>query len=355
VKSLGAFFKGQAAVMMTLVMATLLGAVALGTDVAVLYFNWMQLQKAADAAALAGAGRLTALPDPSGTVAANATDAAKGYACLNGIDDPHNTNPAICPNPVNNPDYVDQVNFITVDPNDTQVSIKLTRQVPYYFAKVLGLQTGRVAAGATAQVSQPVGTIKGGLFPAGIQCDSPCKSLAQLDPGQSVTFGQKFVGGIAPGNWNWLDLGQGNGASQLGQAIADGASGTFTVGQTVSSSPGNKGNSNPVKTGFQDRMNRHNSDFAGVDPNSICTSSGGNPTKILPGDPLLVTAPAVDFNGCTGKGQCNPTIEGFVEVYLTAQSGGSIDGCIVQAIAAQSVGSSSAPQLGALAPPTLIR
>ncbi len=27
---------------------------ALGTDVAVMYFNWVQLQKAADAAALAG-------------------------------------------------------------------------------------------------------------------------------------------------------------------------------------------------------------------------------------------------------------------------------------------------------------
>jgi Flp pilus assembly protein TadG len=348
------------AMLMTLVMATLLGAVALGTDVAVLYFNWMQLQKAADAAALAGAGELTALADPSGTVAMNATDVAmnatdmaKGYACLNGINDPRNTNAAVCSNPVNNPDYVDQVNFITVDPNDTQVSVRLTRQVPYYFAKVLGLQTGRVAAGATAQVLMPAGTIDGGLFPAGVQCDGPCSSFSSLEPGQSVTLGQKFAGVMAKGNWDWLDLGQGNGAKQLGDAVANGSTGTFTVGDPISSSPGNKGKSNPVRSGFQARMDRHNSEFPGVDPNSICTNSGGNPSSIPPGDPLLVAVPAVDFSGC--KGKCSMNIEAFAMVYLTDISGGSISGCFVQAIAARSVGSSGAPKLGALSPPILIR
>ncbi len=49
------YFRGQMAVVMTFAIATLLGAMALGTDVAVMYFNWVQLQKAADAAALAGA------------------------------------------------------------------------------------------------------------------------------------------------------------------------------------------------------------------------------------------------------------------------------------------------------------
>jgi len=34
--------KGQMAVVMTLVIATLLGVIALGSDVAVMYYNWMQ-------------------------------------------------------------------------------------------------------------------------------------------------------------------------------------------------------------------------------------------------------------------------------------------------------------------------
>jgi len=343
VKRLNAFSSGQMAVIMTLVMATLLGAVALSTDVAILYYNWMQLQKAADAAALAGAGQLTALKDPSGTVAANATDIAKGYACLNGINDPSNTNPAICPNPLNNPDYVDQVNSITVDPNDTQISIRLTRQVPYYFAKVLGLRTGTVAAGATAQVLRPAGTINGGLFPAGVHCDSPC-TFEGLHPGQSVTLGQKFVGDIAPDTWGWLDLGQGDGINALQDVIANGATDTFSVGQPISSL-GNKDVGSAPAEGFRARMDRHKSEFPTVDPSSICTTSGGNPTSIPPGDPLLVAVPAVNLG----------SIQAFATVYLTGAKGGEIDGCFVQAIAAQSVGSNSAPSLGALSSPVLIQ
>jgi endonuclease/exonuclease/phosphatase (EEP) superfamily protein YafD len=49
------FRKGQIAVVMTLVITTLVGVIALGGDVAVIYYNWMQLQKSADASALAGA------------------------------------------------------------------------------------------------------------------------------------------------------------------------------------------------------------------------------------------------------------------------------------------------------------
>ena len=43
----------------TLVIATLIGVMALASDVGVLYYNWGALQKAADSAALAGASQLT--------------------------------------------------------------------------------------------------------------------------------------------------------------------------------------------------------------------------------------------------------------------------------------------------------
>jgi uncharacterized membrane protein len=49
--------RGQMMVVMTLAMVALLGAMAPGTDIGVLYYNWVQLQKGADAAALAGAGQ----------------------------------------------------------------------------------------------------------------------------------------------------------------------------------------------------------------------------------------------------------------------------------------------------------
>jgi Flp pilus assembly protein TadG len=343
-------------VIMALVLGALLGAIALGTDVSVLYYNWMQLQKAADAAALAGASSLTAVADPTGTVAANAISTAKGYACLNGINDPANGNSTVCPNPVQNASYVDQVKSTTVNPTNTQLSIQLARQVPYYFGKVLGLSTGNVAAGATAQVSAGVNNYNSGLFPAGLQCTKPC-SLANLDPGQPVVFGMKFAGGLAPGNWQWLDLGQGTGASQLAAAIGNGVQGSYSIGDNISSTPGNKFNSSVVQNGYQSRVDAHNARFSNVDPNSVCSTLGGNPTNIPLGDPLLVTIPVVDFGGCNGN--CSMPIEGFTQVYLTGMSvksgNAKVDGCIVQAVAPGGTGSPSAPVIGALSPPILIQ
>src|ERR1700737_167526 len=90
-KRRGHFFKGQMAVVMTFAIATLLGAMALGTDVGVMYFNWVQLQKGADAAALAGAvylfpGHSGDYPiDPTRVAAAGCSgqpDDASKAACL---------------------------------------------------------------------------------------------------------------------------------------------------------------------------------------------------------------------------------------------------------------------------------
>ncbi len=82
--------RGQMAVVMTFAMATLLGAMALCTDVAVLYYNWVQLQKGADAAALAGAGQYGPHTPPAPTCewsagSSAAQDAACDYALKNGI------------------------------------------------------------------------------------------------------------------------------------------------------------------------------------------------------------------------------------------------------------------------------
>jgi hypothetical protein len=339
---------GQIGVILTLIIATLLGAVAMGTDVAVLYFNWVQLQKAADSAALAGAGELTALPDPSGTVATNAISTGEGYACLNGINDPSNTNATLCPSPVNNPSYVDKVTSTTVNANNTQFSIKLTRQVPYYFARVIGLQTGNVAAGATAQVLRGANQVNGGLFPTLFQCKSPCNGLGSLDPGTFVSFGQKFTAG-APGNWGWLNIGQGPGGNALKDAIINGYSGTVSVGDTLTTDPGQK--TGPINQGWAGLFAKHNSLYPNVSPSSICANV--NPNNIPAGDPLLVTVPVADLSGCTGA--CSVSVEGFAEVYLTSGSDASISGCFVQEVSTNSVGGSGAPVLGALGVPTLIQ
>ena len=161
------FLKGQMLVLFTLILPVLLGVMALGADFSVIYFNWTMVQKAADAAALAGASQLTGQPGSASTVKPAVVNYVNGYACLNGISDPNNTYPTLCSPGGARPGFADKIVFTNV--TDTQVSVGIKRSVPYFFGKMIGLQEASVAANATAAVN-PVGTVSTGLFPVGIQC-----------------------------------------------------------------------------------------------------------------------------------------------------------------------------------------
>jgi len=332
--------KGQMAVMYAGIIAAMLGATALGADVAVMYVNSIQMQKAVDSAAIAGATYMTGL--------AFTQTAASGCTSANGYSD--DAKKAACTYAYNN----------GIDPSITGISLnveeptsstlKVTAQhngLPYYFGRVIGLSTYNVSVTSTGQASQAVGTIKIGMFPVGLQCTAPC-NLSNLDPGQSVNFGQKFVGGLAPGNWQFLAIG-GTGDSTLGDNIDNGATTSFTLGDSLQSEPGNKGNSSNVRAGLADRLSKCHSI---ADP---CSASGGNPSNIPAGDACLVVVPAVDYHGCTGS--CSMTVEGFALIYLepATTTGTSINGCFVKAVAANTVTASGAPQLGAEMPPVLIQ
>jgi hypothetical protein len=326
--------RGQVAVLYAGIVAVLIGAIALGADVAVMYVNWEQMQKTADAAAIAGANYLEGYAF-EGTPATGCTgepDAAETAACTYAVDN-----------------GLDVSNLTLTEPTTTTLKVVAAESaLPYYFGKVIGLSTYSVSATAFAAAGGNIGTVTQGLFPVGLQCTNPC-SLSSLDPGQSVSFGSKFVGGLAPGNWQWLNPtgGSGGGDSELSAAIESGSSASFSVGGTIQSEPGNKGNSKPVKDGLAARLDSCPSIS---DP---CTSGGGNPTDIPPGDPCLVVVPAVDYHGCTGN--CGLTIEGFALIYLEPATTTStdIEGCFVKAVAASTIASSSAPALGGSQVPTL--
>jgi hypothetical protein len=326
--------RGQIAGLLAGIIAILIGALSLACDVAIMYINWQRTQMVADAAALAGANYLAAYTF-SGTPASGCgsePDAASTVACTYAANNGLNATGLTITEP-------------------TLSTIRVVAQqtgLPYYFAKLLGLNTYTVSAGAIAGAGGPVGTVTQGLFPVGLQCNTPC-SLSSLDPGQSVAFGSKFVGGLAPGNWQWLDPtgGSGGGTSALSSAIANGASTSFTIGGTIQSEPGNKGNSSPVKNAMAQRLNSCPSI---ADP----CNGGGNPSDIPPGDPCLVIVPAVDFQGCTGS--CSLTIQGFAEIYLEPDTTStSISGCFVQAVTASTRATSGAPALGALQVPKLLQ
>jgi Flp pilus assembly protein TadG len=347
------FSKGQMLALFTIILPVLLGAMALGADFSVIYFNWSMVQKAADAAALAGASQLTGVTGSAATVKPAAVNYVNGYACLNGIKNGTST---LCTAGASQNGYADNIAFTTV--TDTQVSVGIHRSVPYFFGKMIGLQEAGVAANATAAITA-TGMVNTGLFPIGLQCTEPC-SLSSMDPGQTVTFGTKFVGGLAPGNWDWVNVGQGTGASALGSAIQNGASGSYSIGGTINSSPGNKGNAGPVKNGMNARLASCSAASTPLTSSTDPCQNGGLVGNAVSGgggvpanDPCLVVVPAVDYTGCNGN--CSLTIEGFAEIYLEQTTTSTeIDGCFVKSIGPTSTGSAGAPGLGSLGQPVLI-
>jgi hypothetical protein len=120
--------RGQALVVAALLMVALLGVVAFAVDLGTVSFARVDLQNAADAAALAGAQAL-----PNTAMAANA---ARTIAAKNGADN--------------------AVVSVPYGGDATMVEVVCTKTVSYTFARVLGFEQKTVSARAVAQ-KQSVG------------------------------------------------------------------------------------------------------------------------------------------------------------------------------------------------------
>src|SRR5579863_2275302 len=116
--------QGQVAVVLLLVLVPLLGAIGMCTDLGLLYFHWVLMQKAADSAVLAGAGYL---PNHPGT----ATDTASTYANRNGMRSSEIVSNAVAA-------------------DDMSITMTTSRTVPYYFLQLIGLRSGVVKPMAKA-------------------------------------------------------------------------------------------------------------------------------------------------------------------------------------------------------------
>ncbi|KPJ50402.1 MAG: hypothetical protein AMJ38_01885 [Dehalococcoidia bacterium DG_22] len=123
---------GQGLVVATLVMVMILGFAAMAVDVGLFLHERRELQKSADAAALAGVQELP-------FSAAEAEQEAAEWADKNGID-------------------VDELEAIEISStyadNDT-ITVEVKRDVPFIFARVLGLTSDTMRADATARVGSP--------------------------------------------------------------------------------------------------------------------------------------------------------------------------------------------------------
>ncbi|MBV9868506.1 MAG: hypothetical protein JO316_24385 [Abitibacteriaceae bacterium] len=133
--------KGQAVVIVGLLLPVLLGMAAYSVDLSYLYKRRADAQKAADAAALAGALQYKFRGNVASTRAI-ADAAARAIAKKNGFDSGTSKVTVVTTNPWKN------------DPNEYHVVI--TSQEPVFFAGIFGRQSSQVAASATAYYSTPV-------------------------------------------------------------------------------------------------------------------------------------------------------------------------------------------------------
>lgn len=256
---------GQVLVMLTIFIPILLGVVAMSVDISVFDWNWSRMQAAADCAVLAGAA---SLPDsPSLAIAAATT-----YAESNGMTASEITTPTVA---LNNP----------------SIAITLSRVVPYYFGRVLGLVNSPVVTKSTANLLN-TGSASGAL-PIGLSIQTTYSF------GQSITLHQ---GGVGPSNWDGLALGCTGGACYANNP-ADGFSGTVSVGDALLSEPGAK--VGPADSGINACISAGQS----ADP-------GGTWSDHTLTDPRVGIVPVVDWTGCNGR--CSVPVEGFAAVWITA-------------------------------------
>lgn len=209
--------KGNAVVLVLMMMVVLLGFTALVVDAGVIYLNRAKLANAMDSAVLAGAQVLPTDPE-------QVADLAAQYAALNGI--------------------TDEV-IIDVDDEGKWITAEVDKEFGLYFARILGFQSVELNAASQASVAPISGA--NNIVPFGV-----------LE--QELTFGETVIlkegGGDGTSGWfGALRLG-GNGACVYRNNIKYGYSGDVKIGNVVPTESGNM--SGPTSDGIAYRINQCN-------------------------------------------------------------------------------------------------
>ena len=258
---------GNAVVLMAFAMSVLLGFTALAVDSGVLFLDHTRLARAADAAALAGAGEL---PD---TVKASAL--AAGYAQKNGVD------------------TSDPAKFKVSFSNDNKkITVEIKRDVGLFFARSIGLENSTVNGRAAAKIS-PLKAV-GGLAPVGLD-----ESSMPLVPGQQYII---KVGFPETGWTGILGYPGQSGADDYRVSARNGYYGQVTIGDNENKAPGNV--TGPTIQGLQERID----------------SAGGDMwNNHLPDSPRILFIPIYRVLGSSPTD--NVKIVGFASVFLDQITG----------------------------------
>ncbi|MEW6173492.1 MAG: Tad domain-containing protein [Bacillota bacterium] len=262
--------RGSAFVLVVAAMVGLLGFVALTVDVGMLFLNRERLNNATDAAVLAGVQILAA--DPTKTYEAENT--ARNYALLNGLNSGEVS--------------------ISVYGSEKKLRAVAQREVRFFFAPVLGLNSRQVTAHSEAQVGAVEAVY--GLVPIGVV-------------NQTLTFNTqytlKYGAGMGNhGNFGALAFGEDRGSNDYEKSFKEGYKEWVKIGDTVWTEPGNKAKAS--KDGVAYRISGHES----------CTLENHEPDC-----PRLVTCPIYSYLRDDDRGRSEVQILGFAAFFLDGATG----------------------------------
>jgi hypothetical protein len=348
-------------------MMGMLGVCGLGIDLASFYVVRSEAQRAADAAALAGARVFalsgcpanTSISCSSSTIESAARKEAETVGDQNMVG---NESPAIVDSDISfNMSYPGDP-IIT---GNVQMTTAHGNPVPTYFAKILNFSTVNVAVTASAEAYNQAGQGTGGptvsltcvkpfMIPncdtghvvsgsnanANKNCpdgsgydsyfvDPDSGELVNPEEYPSGATGEPFVMQYksGPGNYQVVDIGQGSGSSELASTMETCYPTSFSCGGTVTSLGTSSG---PVTAGVESLIHQSTdcSTSAGQDtltfnsgdvPPFLMTAGSSNPDTTLIGKQVsssdsVITVPMYD--GSSTSSGASMTITGFMQVFV---------------------------------------
>jgi Flp pilus assembly protein TadG len=270
--------QGAVMVVAALLLTSLFGVTALAVDAGMVYVTRVQLQKAADAAALAGARtlRMTGGQSEAETIATQYVSANYSLPC--------------------------RQSFVS-EPAIRRFTVNLQREVQFYFAPLIGYTKTTVSVRAVAVV-WGVSRLQN-VVPFGV-----------LE--QQFIYGQQYILKYGA-NSEAIDANGDYGALALGGFGSDvylvnlkfGYSGAITVGEKLTTEPGNMAGSTEEGVGYR------------ID---LCTDGCSYENGIKPNCPRIVLVPLVD---ALPDGRGYTIVKGFAAFFLEdvreSDSPGQID------------------------------
>ncbi len=284
---------GQTLALLAFVLPVLIGAMGLATDVANFYFNYVRVQTGADASVLSG---VKYLPDQPGAAISTATTYATSFNSIAAAEIVSTTtsyDASLCPAPGSPP---------PPPVPGCKLTMTIQRIVPYYFARLVGVNSGTMSVTASATAGVPAASVNYGVVPIGVQVGTPFPysdgAVAALPFVPNPNPGTK----VAVGSWSSLALG--------GIAF-------------MSNLPGGY----PAKVSINDLVAPDKSVLQGVASAQLgkqitagkAVDSTGNYAVHSANDVRAVTVALVDWSAC-----CH--IKGFAQLWLDNVSNGNITG-----------------------------